>query len=190
MDKPKRGRPPKAAEDRAGAVIHFRVRGNYREELEKAAKLANRSLSEECEARLNRSVQREAALAEMFGSPDQQELLLAIGSAVRHADGLSDGPGHDNVLQGYAAAIAIVQGLAKTRAAEILNRASDTGHGWRDAAAGVLALERRIDEPTAVLLVDPRSPQLPPRTRAVLKKELAEIAEKGNLPWRRSLLRR
>ena len=137
-------------EEKAGRSINFRVRGHYRDALEQAAKLAGRSLSEECEYRLDRSVDREAALVEMFGSPQHQGLLTAVGTVVRLTSAMCDGP-ENAPLQVRAAVIHLFEEMTGKKAAAIMDAASKTGLEWQTAARRVALLEKDVLQPTIPL---------------------------------------
>jgi len=61
----RRGRPPKAPDERKGGNLTIRLRGGAREKLEKAADEARRSLSEEIEHRIGLSFEWERAFGEL-----------------------------------------------------------------------------------------------------------------------------
>ena len=87
--KKKRGRPPKFGDERRSKNRTFRVRGLMDEYLRSHAEEAGRSVSEEIEARLERSFYMDGIMLTYAG--DAQPLLSAIATAV----GLSflTGPG-------------------------------------------------------------------------------------------------
>lgn len=80
----RRGRPPKPAVERKRANITLRVRDHLRERLAEQAAAHQRSISEEAEARLERSFDRQDLLVESltmaFGG-NAAALLLLLGRA-------------------------------------------------------------------------------------------------------------
>lgn len=56
----RRGRPPKAADERKGANLTFRTRADFRARLEEAAEKSGRSVTEEVELRVERSFEADA----------------------------------------------------------------------------------------------------------------------------------
>ena len=87
----KRGRPPKPEAERRRNNLTIRIRDELRRSLEEVAALSRRSLSEEAEARLERSMAQAQLVPEVlelaYGAP-LAGLILAAGEAMA-----SSGPG-------------------------------------------------------------------------------------------------
>ncbi len=77
-----RGRPPLKPGRAKRSSFNTRIRPQLKEHLERDAKRAGRSLSEEIEARLERSYSDADARLQGFGSDERLELLRALSLAV------------------------------------------------------------------------------------------------------------
>ena len=146
------GRPAKPLDEALTKILNFRVRPPLHAKVLDAAKLEGRPVSEVVETRLSQSFQREAAVAEMFGSEDQRSLLLAIGHVVRLVDDATEFAEATqdegarlacNRLQAAAAVIELLQQIYGMPASKILDAAFEIGGGdWRDAASRVASLDK------------------------------------------------
>lgn len=88
--KSRRGRPPLQATERRRHILSVRVRDETREQLEKAAKLNGRSLSQEAEAMIERAFDRPDLLPdvlEMAYGRQLAGLLMVMGRALFDAGG-------------------------------------------------------------------------------------------------------
>jgi hypothetical protein len=87
MSERRRGRPPMKAGEAKRASFNTRLRDSLRDALEAAATDSGRSLSEEVEFRLERSIHSVEALADasrMAYGPQGAALLRIIGDLMRH----------------------------------------------------------------------------------------------------------
>lgn len=79
-EKPKRpGRPPKAANSRVGNLT-FRIHDSVRAHLARSASITGRTLTEEVEDRVQRSVRVEE---QAFGGPQTYDLMLSVAARLR-----------------------------------------------------------------------------------------------------------
>jgi len=136
--------------------INVRTTLKVRNLLEAAAAASGRSMSQELEFRIERSLDREGMVAEMFGSRVAGEVLTAVGTTLRHIDRLlakypvalakvngEDQIGMDDGLQASAAVIALLEAINGLEAKEIVDLASGVLERepmiWRDAAIAATA---------------------------------------------------
>jgi hypothetical protein len=107
----RRGRPALPVGEAKRASFNTRLRNDTKERLEKEARKAGRSLSEEIEYRLERSIQVQDAQCEVFGGKLPLILMRALAaygaatSATRGKDYLSDKSVFDEVFAQWFAAL-------------------------------------------------------------------------------------
>jgi TraY domain len=107
----RRGRPALPFGEAKRASFNTRLRNDTKERLEKEARTAGRSLSEEIEYRLEQSIQVQDAQCEAFGGELPLKLMLALAalaaatSAVRGKDWLREKSVFDEVIGQWLVAL-------------------------------------------------------------------------------------
>ncbi len=116
----KKGRPPLAPEKRRGASLGFRPTPEIRAKLEEAAAVADRSLSQEIESRLERSFEREESLYEAFGgrrSFTLGKVIANVASLIESSSGKNWRSHRQTFEEVRSAVMKVLEALGPTRKA-------------------------------------------------------------------------
>lgn len=88
----KRGRPPKGPYPGRTVVFSTRIRPDTRERLEAAARTAGRSLSQELEHRLRRTLIEDDRVIDFFGDPQTAAIVKLIGLVIQSVNRVKGRP--------------------------------------------------------------------------------------------------
>jgi hypothetical protein len=131
------GRPPKAASERKGNALAFRARPALRAALDRAASASGRSLSEEVEWRLERSVDRERRR----GVYDDEPIIDTLISILQMAEGRTGGGRWDDNLTANAIVATAIREYVRGRAPR-----ADAGEQSQAAVARALRAKEEAEK--------------------------------------------
>jgi hypothetical protein len=179
------GRPPKGEYAGKSSVLSTRITPDLRADLEEAAKVNGRTLSQEIEHRLRLTFQEDKRIVDVFGSPRAFAIMRLLASTIepilnlndRDADWTADPYLFDQIVRAFNLTLGMIRPPGEVpTGAEALDHGGTHQGVWR--AAEML---REVKHADPMLPLD--EPSAEKRLAATLKRDLGEIAERVKLPY-------
>ena len=146
------GRPPIPEVDRRNRNLTFRSRGKLHEQLQAAAKAADRSISEEIERRLEQSFWYDDAVGSSEMAQLAREVIICASSIKRYSKG-----GPENDKRARDVLLAAVEELFRPTHQSSLKLSSQEMEAF--SKKGVSALDAQLDGKVLAQIIQGRTPE-------------------------------